>query len=57
MSKLIENAELRNTIAESARRDVEQRFAIDVIGPQLENAIRKTVGEFQAASCRRRAAA
>lgn len=57
LSKLIENAELRNTIAESARRDVEQRFAIDVIGPQLENAIRKAVDEFQSASSRRRAAA
>jgi len=49
LSNLIERPDLRNTIAEAARRDVEQRFAIDVIGPQLEAAIRETVGEFRTA--------
>ena len=57
LSKLIKDAELRNTIAAAARRDVEQRFAIDVIGPQLEAAIRETVDEFKTAGRTRRAAA
>ncbi|MBL6706669.1 MAG: glycosyltransferase family 4 protein [Planctomycetaceae bacterium] len=57
LSKLIEDAELRNTIATAARLDVEQRFAINVIGPQLEAAIRETVDEFETARKTRRAAA
>lgn len=48
LTTLIEDADLRNTIAAAARFDVEQRFAIDVIGPQLEAAIRETVDEFRA---------
>jgi glycosyltransferase involved in cell wall biosynthesis len=48
LSHLIERPELRSAIADAARRDVEQRFAIDVIGPQLEAAIRETVDEFRA---------
>ena len=48
LTTLIEDAELRNTIAAAARLDVEQRFAIDVIGPQLEAAIRETVDEYRA---------
>jgi len=48
LSRLIGRPELRNAIADAARRDVEQRFAIDVIGPQLEAAIRETVDEFRA---------
>lgn len=50
LSTLIERPKLRNTIADAARLDVEQRFAINVIGPQLEAAIRETVDEFRAAS-------
>ena len=57
LTTLIEDAKLRNTIAAAARRDVEQRFAIDVIGPQLEAAMRETVDEFQSVSKTRRAAA
>ncbi|NQV23242.1 MAG: glycosyltransferase family 4 protein [Rhodopirellula sp.] len=47
LTKLIESAALRNRVAQAARRDVEQRFALNVIGPQLESAIRETVNEFQ----------
>jgi glycosyltransferase involved in cell wall biosynthesis len=47
LSTLIEDAELRNTIAAAARLDVEQRFAIDVIGPKLEAVIRETIESFQ----------
>ena len=52
LSNLIERPELRNTIAAAARRDVEQRFAINVIGPKLEAAIRETVDEFRVAPSR-----
>lgn len=57
LSKLIESADLRNEIAEAARRDVEQRFALNIIGPQLESVIRETADEFQATGMRKRAAA
>lgn len=47
LSMLVENAGLRNTIADAARQDVEQRFALNVIGPQLEAVLRETVDEFR----------
>ena len=49
LSTLIERPEFRNAIADAARRDVEQRFAINVIGPKLEAVIRETVDEFRVA--------
>lgn len=49
LSTLIERPEFRNAIADAARRDVEQRFSINVIGPKLEAAIRETVDEFRVA--------
>ena len=49
LSTLIERPEFRNAIADAARRDVEQRFAINVIGPKLEAVIRETVDEFKVA--------
>ena len=50
LTKLVESAELRNQVAVAARRDVEQRFALNVIGPQLESVIRETVEEFRSAT-------
>jgi glycosyltransferase involved in cell wall biosynthesis len=57
LTKLVKDAELRNTIAVAARQDVEQRFAINVIGPQLEAVIRDTVDEFRTISRAGRVAA
>ena len=57
LTKLVESAELRNTIAQAARRDVEQRFALNIIGPQLEAAIRETAEDFQSAGRSGRVAA
>lgn len=57
LSKLIESADLRNEIAEAARQDVEQRFALNIIGPQLENVIRETAVEFQTTGLQQRTAA
>lgn len=57
LTRLVENAELRNTIAAAARRDVEQRFAINVIGPQLEAVIRETAAKPRANERAGRAAA
>ena len=57
LSRLVESAELRNAIAAAARQDVEQRFALNVIGPQLEAAIRETVEDFRSARQAGRAAA
>ncbi len=45
-SKLIESAELRNTIAAKARRSVVDRFSIPVIGPQLKSAMETTIDAF-----------
>lgn len=57
LSKLVESAELRNSIAAAAREDVEQRFALNVIGPQMEAAIRETVEACRTARPIERAAA
>lgn len=57
LTKLIESAELRNSIAKAARADIEQRFAVSIIGPQLETVIRKTVEDFHSTSMIGRSAA
>ena len=41
LSRLIEDPHLRNQIATAARKDVEQRFAVEVIGPQVRAAFQE----------------
>jgi glycosyltransferase involved in cell wall biosynthesis len=53
LSRLIEDAELRNQISARARRSVVERFSIPVIGPQLVDVIEKTVVEKGTTSARR----
>lgn len=47
LSRLIEDAELRNRIATNARQSVVDRFSIPIVGPKLKEAIARTVARYQ----------